>query len=315
MNAHVSACSIVVPVYLNEPTIAGVVGQLDELAARIDHPLEVVFVVDGSPDGSLILLRRLLSTPRSFSAQLISLSRNFGAFSAVRAGLAAAEGDIVAIMAADLQEPVSLIERFFDALLTGQYEVAVGRRSSRRDALTTRILARLFWSFFRRFVLRELPPGGVDVFACTRPVIDALVRLDESHSSLIGLLYWLGFNRTEIAYERQTRPAGRTSWSFRRRFRYLLDSVFSFSDLPITLLVAVGILGIGTSLVAAAVVLLAWAAGQVHVAGYTPIMLGLAFATSSILFGLGMIGSYVWRTYENSKDRPNWVPMSHERFP
>ena len=114
--------SVVVPVYLNEPTLGLLVERLEDLADELDDNLEVVFVVDGSPDGSIVLLRRLLSEERRFSSQLISLSRNFGSFSAVRAGLAAAEGDYIAMMAADLQEPVSLVRDFFRGLAGGAAE-------------------------------------------------------------------------------------------------------------------------------------------------------------------------------------------------
>jgi polyisoprenyl-phosphate glycosyltransferase len=274
-----------------------------------------VFVVDGSPDGSLVLLRRLLADERRFSSQLIALSRNFGAFAATRVGLAAARGESVAVMAADLQEPASLIHDLFGALQTGEHDVALGVRTSRPDPWRTRLTSRWYWALYRRFVQREMPKGGVDIFACKRAVVERLVRLDESHTSIIGLLFWLGFRRVEIPYERQAREHGKSSWTLRRRMRYFLDSVFSFTDLPVLLITTIGVVGVALSLVAAAVVFIAWVSGSVNVAGYTPLMLMVAFASSSILLALGIIGSYVWRTYENTKGRPGAIPMSHERFP
>lgn len=306
--------SVVVPVYLNEATLATLVDRLGELTRRLKRPLEVVFVVDGSPDASLLVLRRLLDENATFSSQLISLSRNFGSFSAIRAGLAVAEGEFVAIMAADLQEPISLLDDFFAALETGEHDVAVGVRTSRSDPLGSRGSARIFWGLFRRLAQKEIPSGGVDVFACTRQVAGELVRLEESHTSLIGLLFWLGFRRIEVPYEREPRAVGKTTWKFRRKVRYLLDSLFSFTDLPVTALAVVGFVGVLLSITIAIVVLIASATGNITVAGYAPIMLAVAFGTSSILFGLGLIGSYVWRTYENTKGRPSAIPMTHERF-
>src|SRR5437660_890740 len=125
--------SVVVPVYRNEETLEAVLERLDGLATRLDGPLEAVFVVDGSPDGSLELLRERLASEHRFSAQLIALSRNFGSFSAVKTGLGTARGDFVAVMAADLQEPVSLIEDFFAGLGSGEHDVAVGVRVARND--------------------------------------------------------------------------------------------------------------------------------------------------------------------------------------
>jgi hypothetical protein len=96
--------------------------------------------------------------------------------------------------------------------------------------------------------------------------------------------------------------------------RYLLDSIFSFTDLPITAIMVVGAVGVAVSSVWSIIVIVAWAAGKINVPGYTPLMLALFFVTSTVLIALGLVGSYVWRTYENSKGRPSVVPMTHERF-
>jgi polyisoprenyl-phosphate glycosyltransferase len=313
-SAQRSLYSVVVPVYRNEETLAAVVERLDGLADELDGTLEAVFVVDGSPDASLLVLRRLLSQKRRFSAQLIALSRNFGSFSAVRAGLAAAEGEYLAMMAADLQEPVSLVRDFFRGLAGGEHDIAIGVRTARDDPVRDMLPARIFWWLYRRLVQREIPRGGVDVFGCTRQVADQLLRLEESHTSLVGLLYWVGFRRLEVPYARQPRLIGTSGWGFRRKMRYLVDSIFSFTDLPITAIIVLGAIGVAVSSVWSVVVIVAWAAGRINVPGYTPLMLALFFVTSTILIALGLVGSYVWRTYENSKGRPGVVPMSHERF-
>jgi glycosyltransferase involved in cell wall biosynthesis len=306
--------SVVVPVYGNEGTIPLLLERLADLAARSDGRMEAVFVVDGSPDASLLLLRRLL--PESgLTAQLVTLSRNYGSFSAIRAGLAVARGEYAAVMAADLQEPVSLVEDIFARLSTGEYDVAVGVRSARNDPALSSVASRAFWGFYRRYVQKELPAGGVDMFGCTRQVVTELLRLDESHTSLVGLLYWLGFRRAEVPYERQEREHGTSGWTLRKKLRYMNDSIFSFTDLPITVLITAGFLGVVVSICAGIAVFVAWATGNVKVAGYTPLMLMLFLLCSSILLALGIVGSYVWRTYENSKRRPSAIPMRHEVFP
>src|SRR5215475_2203642 len=139
--------SLVVPVYRNEASIADLVGAIERLS-REGEVFEAVFVVDGSPDRSLELLRDHL--PRaSFHSQVLSLSRNFGSFAAIRAGLAAGSGDIFAVMAADLQEPPELILAFRDALESGRYDVAVGYRDSRSDPLRDRLFSAAFWGLYR----------------------------------------------------------------------------------------------------------------------------------------------------------------------
>jgi glycosyltransferase involved in cell wall biosynthesis len=305
--------SVVVPVYGNAETIPALLERLDQLARELDGPMEGVFVVDGSPDGSLVLLRRLLGEC-GFASQLIAHSRNFGSFAAIRTGFAAARGDYVAAMAADLQEPAALVQTFFGYLESGDYDVAVGRRVGRADPRTTMLLSRVFWSLYRRWVHREIPAGGVDIFGCTRQVVGELVRLGESRSSLVGLLYWLGFRRVEVPYTRSERIAGRSGWSIRRKLAYFLDSVFSFTDVPVTILVLIGAIGGLVTVLASIVVIVARVTGTIHQTGYTPLMLVILLSTFALLFGLGIVGSYVWRTYENSKGRPGAVAMTHESF-
>ena len=306
--------SVVVPVYRNAETLEALLDRFDELAGTLSGRLEAVFVIDGSPDESAAMLTRALPLRTMFDSQLLELSRNFGSFSAIQAGLGAARGEFVAVMAADLQEPTSLIEDFFATLTTGGYDVAVGVRVERDDPGGSATASRLFWWLYRSLVQPELPPGGVDVFACTGPVVRQLVGLRESHTSLVGLLYWLGFRRAEVPYARQARPAGKSAWSLRKRLRYLQDSIYSFTSLPIAAITVVGAVGVVASLAYAAVTFGFWASGRIDVQGYTPLMLAILFMASSVLIGLGIVGSYVWRTYENSKRRPPAITRSHERF-
>jgi glycosyltransferase involved in cell wall biosynthesis len=306
--------SVVVPVYKNAATLPAVVDRLADIASRLDAPLEAVFVVDGSPDDSLAILRELLpSAP--IPSQLVALSRNFGSFPAIGQGLERARGEFVAVMAADLQEPAELIERFFDALRGGDVDVAVGRREGRDDPVGSRLTSGLFWSLYRRSVNRELPPGGVDIFACTRAVAQTVTSLRESHSSLVGLLYWVGYRRVEVPYARLPRSEGTSGWTLKKKLAYLSDSVYSFTALPIKALVWIGALGMALTVVVAIVVLAFWLRGDVTVDGYVPMMLAILFSAFVSLWGLGVVGDYVWRTFENSKARPPAIVMSHEDWP
>lgn len=305
--------SVVVPVYGNRDTVGSLIDRLEDLAGGLDGPLEAVFVVDGSPDDSFeVLQERLAASP--LPTQLLSHSRNFGSFAAIRTGMAAARGDFLGVMAADLQEPPELMREFFSALAGGLADVAVGRRLGRGDPALSGGLARAYWGLYRRWVIREIPPGGVDVFAVTRRVAERLGDLRESHSSLVGLLYWVGFRRVEIPYTRLARASGASGWTLRRKVRYLSDSVYSFTDLPVRLLTGIGAFGTVFTTLVGLVVFVAWATGNVTASGYTPLMLVLLLATFVILFALGIVGSYVWRIYENSKGRPNAIVASAEVF-
>ena len=306
--------SVVIPVYRNADTISDLVEELARLQSRLSEPLEAVFVVDGSPDQSFALLREGLRRA-GLRSELVLLSRNFGAFAAIRMGLALASGRYFAVMSADLQEPVELVEQFFRVLGRGDVDIVLGRRQGRRDPLATRLSSGLFWWCYRRLVQPEMPGGGVDVFGCTQQVRDLLLQLEEAHSSLVGQLIWLGFRREFVDYVRQSRRAGKSAWTLRKKIDYMLNSIFSFTDLPITLLALVGSLGILASIVLSVIVFTAWAAGWISVAGYTPLMLGLLFSTSAGLLGLGIVGIYVWRIFENTKQRPLAIPLLRESFP
>jgi glycosyltransferase involved in cell wall biosynthesis len=304
--------SIVVPVYRNEDTLDALVERLEHLAETLDGPLEMVFVVDGSPDGSTAALTDLLPCS-PLPSQLLEHSRNFGSFPAIRAGIEAARGEYIGVMAADLQEPPELMSAFFTALRAGA-DVAVGRRVGRADPALSAWGSRLFWAAYRRTVNRDIPPGGVDVFACTRTVAQELVSLSEAHTSLVGLLYWVGFTRVEVPYERAERPSGTSAWTLAKKLKYLRDSVFAFTGLPIRALMALGIVGALATLIGGIVVFACWATGAITEVGYTPLMLTTLLSTFLILMGLGVVGSYVWRTYENTKQRPSSVVKSRREY-
>ena len=305
--------SIVVPVYRNEGSIPTLVARIEAMSRARDGALEAVFVVDGSPDGSLAALRSALAQS-TVDAQLLSLSRNFGSFSAVRAGLVVARGEMIAVMAADLQEPAEVVSEFFDALASGSCDIAIGQREGRADPTAAAAASRVYWAAYRRLVNPDIPPGGVDVFGCTREVADQIGRFNESQTSLIGILYWIGYRRRYFPYVRQAREHGSSAWTIGRKLRYLFDSIYAFTDLPILLLQVIGFFGFVGSIVLGLIIFVVWLMGGITQPGYTPIMIVILGSTSIILLGLGVVGSYVARGYENSKGRPISIVASHERF-
>lgn len=305
--------SLVIPVYRNEGNIPPLLAALSVLHEQIDDELEVVLVVDGSPDRSALLLERELPK-MPFRSQLLQLSRNFGSFSAILAGLKAGRGERFAVMAADLQEPPSLILDFNRILSSEPVDVVVGRRVGRDDGRFSGLASNAFWSLYRRLVIKEIPPGGVDVFGCTAQVRDLLVRLQENNSSLVALLYWAGFRRQEVPYTRAKREIGTSAWTFSKKLRYLNNSIFGFTDLPIRALTYVGLAGLLTSMLLGIVVLWARISGAVDVPGYAATVLIVTFFGGLNSLGLGVVGNYVWRSFENTKGRPTFVVATQVAF-
>jgi glycosyltransferase involved in cell wall biosynthesis len=301
--------SIVIPIYKNADGIRALLDALSVLEFS-GEGVEVVFVVDGSPDNSFDVLRSALPGFK-FRWQLLELSRNFGSFTAIRQGLSCARGRYFAAIAADLQEPPELIQKFFCVLKDDQADVVVGVRTGRNDPALTSFTSSLFWRFYRFFVMKDVPIGGVDVFGCNRVFRDALLSLKERNSFLIGQLFWIGFRRAEISYCRRARQIGKSAWTVWRRIDYMFDAIFSFSDLPIKLLMLIGFLG---SLIASFLGLLiafAWLMGWIAVKGYAPIMLAIAGLGSLLTLGQGILGYYIWRIAEDTKQRPPTFILRH----
>jgi glycosyltransferase involved in cell wall biosynthesis len=305
--------SIIVPIYRNEANIPSLMERLAAVCSDVGVATEVVFVVDGSPDGSGLRLAEALPK-QAFRSQLLTLSRNFGSFNAIRAGLHSARGRAYGVIAADLQEPPELLLHFARELLADTCDVCVGKRTGRHDAPISRGLSNLFWMIYRRFIQPQMPPGGLDVFGCNKKVRDVLLGLREANSSLVGQLIWVGYRRKDIPYERQERLVGKSGWTFGRKWKYMADSVYSFTDLPIRLLTTVGLLGAAGIVVASLIIIGVWLSGVIDVPGYTALMLAVLFVGFTNIIGLGVVGNYVWRCFENSKQRPLHIVMSQSEY-
>ena len=305
--------SLIIPVYKNELNIPSLIEAIRNMHKELLNDLEVVFVVDGSPDKSYEILKNSLEK-EDFSSKLVLLSRNFGSFPAIRTGLEVATGKYFAVMAADLQEPPELAIEFFRTLKNEPIDVTIGTRDGRDDPFFSQLASNLFWNFYKKFVVTDMPTGGIDVFGCNKAFRDSLLKLDESHSSLIAQIFWLGFRRKQVYYKRQERELGVSAWTLKKKITYMMDSIFSFTDLPIKLLTRIGAFGIVIFGILGTITLISKLAGLVSVPGYTAMFLAVGFFGAINLFGLGIIGSYAWRTYENTKSRPLSVVLSVEKF-
>jgi hypothetical protein len=242
-----------------------------------------------------------------FKSQIIIHSKNFGSFAAITTGLKYDNSEYSSTYSADCQEPTSLIENFYEILEKDKVDVVFGQRLERQDNILSKIFSNLFWKIYRATIDSDMPKGGVDIFGCNRAFRNELVKLEESRSSLIALAFWLGFERRTVKYSRLAREAGKSTWTFRKKLNYFLDSLFSFTDLPIRVLLSGGAIGVILSLVLGSVILILSLYGDIKVPGYSPTVLLILFFGALNIFGIGLVGSYAWRAYENSKKRPNAV--------
>ena len=299
--------SLVIPLYKSEEGLSRLLAELVKLQQHLlPEPFEAVFVVDGSPDRChQILAEQLPVVP--LRSQLITLSRNFGSFAAIAAGLSSASGDLFAVLAADLQEPPELVLEFARILLANEADVCFGVREGRSDPWFTELMSTAFWNLYRRFVIRDMPPGGVDIFACNQVVRAELLLLPEVNSNLIALLFWIGFRRKFVSYHRMPRLEGKSAWTFSKKLKYSFDSIFNFTDLPIQWLLATGVGTSALSIVLGLIVLWGRLHGSIPIAGYTPIVLMIMFFGGLTALGLGIVGQYLWLSLQNVRQRPNFI--------
>jgi glycosyltransferase involved in cell wall biosynthesis len=309
----VTVLSLIIPVYRNEANLPRLLDELSRINIALKAQLEVVFAVDGSPDRSYEILRERLRDA-SFQSTLLLLSRNFGSFSAITAGMEAARGEYFAAIAADLQEPPELAIRFLEILSSDEADVVFGSRERRSDPILSEMASSLFWFLFRRYVIPDMPRGGVDVFGCNMAVRDRLLSLRESNTNLIALLFWMGFRRRYVPYERRARQEGKSAWTLRKKLRYSVNSLFNFTDIPITLLFYCGGWALLFAIIGIITVSVARITGRIHVPGYTPIVLSIMFFGAITTLGLGVLGQYLWLTLQNTRQRPNYIVCDVRRF-
>ena len=230
--------SLIVPVYKNEANIDDVIEAINaSIASQVRSKFEVIFVIDGSPDRSRDLLFALLQR-QEWPSQLIALSRNFGAFSAIRTGLTFATGKAIAVMATDLQDPANLVAMFWEILAEQGIDVVCGQRMARHDGLLTGLASAVFWWVYRKCIFAEAPAGGVSIFAFNSRVKESILSISAPNNSMFSQVMWVGFKRKFVPYMRQARKAGRSAYTFRRKLLYALDlpsfvfrSAYPFSNL------------------------------------------------------------------------------------
>jgi glycosyltransferase involved in cell wall biosynthesis len=305
--------SIVVPVYNEE-------GNVEELARRIAGimrnldgrpPFELIFVNDGSKDGTLSALRRVAREIRE--SVVVNLSRNFGHQLAATAGIDTARGDAVILMDGDLQDPPELIGDFIAKWHEGYDVVYAVRRSRQGESYFKRVTARIFYRMVRRMTKVDIPLDTGDFRLMSRRVVEALRRTRERHRFLRGLVSWLGYNQIGIEYDRDPRFSGNTKYPLSKMLRFAIDGVTAFSDVPLRL---ASLLGFVTSIVAFAVGLFEIALRiftGYNLPGYTSTIFAILFLGGVQLIGIGILGEYIGRIYDEIKGRPLYLVADVER--
>lgn len=302
-----SKISLIIPCYNEALALIPFMEEVDTIVTSMPHDtFEMIFVDDGSRDGTLAVLRGLAA--ENPSIQYLSFSRNFGKESAMLAGLQASTGDYVAIMDADLQDPPSLLPQMLSAVREEGYDCAGTRRVSRKGEPPIRsFFARMFYRTINWVSETKLVDGARDYKLMSRPVVDALLNLPEYHRFSKGLYEWVGFSTKWIEFENVERVAGETKWSFWKLFKYSIEGIVGFTTMPLSLASMLGVFFMFASAACIIFLCLRQLLWHESVSGWTSMACIIIFFCGVQLFSLGIIGLYLAKTYMEVKRRPHFI--------
>lgn len=302
---NIRKLSIIIPVYCNQDNLLPLYDDLKEkVFDKIDYQYELILVNDGSVDQSYEIIRKLAD--KDSNVKGISLSRNFGSHAAMLCGLVESNGDCAVIKAADLQEPSEMILEMVKEW-KAENNVVLAVREGREEGFFQIFFANVYYWLVRKFALKNMPKKGFDVYLLDRKVIEVLKNLDERNSALTGQILWSGFKTKEIYYVRQARKIGKSKWTLAKKIRLVMDTLFSFSAIPITVVSSIGVLSFLGALIWAMVVFCLKMFNQISVSGWTTLFIFNLFSFGIIMFTLGILGNYLWRTFDASRNRPPYI--------
>jgi glycosyltransferase involved in cell wall biosynthesis len=294
--------SLISPAFNESANLGALYERLAAAMAAVGVDWEWIVVDDHSRDNTFDVLRAL--TARDPRVRGVRLARNSGSHVAITCGLHLAKGDAAIMLAADLQDPPETIRAMLERWRAGAEVVWATRRERPGDRTHSGFAAVYYWIMRRVVGMKEMPERGADFFLIGKPVLDAFRQFRERNVSVLALITWIGFRQETIEYDKQPRTAGRSGWTLARKVKLVVDSIVSFTDLPIrlcwyggaallALAVVVGVIGIAQLPTLGAALLL-----------MLSVVLGLAGLQ---LIALGLIGEYVWRTLDEARGRPQYL--------
>jgi glycosyltransferase involved in cell wall biosynthesis/carbonic anhydrase/acetyltransferase-like protein (isoleucine patch superfamily) len=300
-------CLSIITFFLNEAdNLPHLKERLFSVLDRSEMETECVLVDDHSTDASReIALRWVAERPRT---TYLRLSRNFGSHAAIAAGLKYATGDCAVVMAADLQDPPEVIPALLERWREGNDVVWACRSGRAGESPATRAASKIYYRLMRWFALPEMPAEGADFVLLGRSVIDAYNAIAEKHTSVFAVILWMGFRQSSVAYVKQARHAGQSRWTPAKKLRLAIDSIVSFSDLPIRALSLLGLLMATGGLLYGAIVVVGRLSGRaIAGTGFAALMTALLVGQGLILIMLGILGEYLWRTFDQVRGRPKFI--------
>ncbi|MGH0858338.1 MULTISPECIES: glycosyltransferase family 2 protein [unclassified Bacillus cereus group] len=297
--------SVVVPMYFEEEVAQECYNRLKSVMLQNNINYEFVFVNDGSTDRTMEILSEIAAN--DYRTKIVNFARNFGHQVAVTAGIAAAKGDAIVIIDADLQDPPEVIPELIAKWEEG-YEVVYAKRKQRKGETWFKLLtAKYFYKFLNYMSDIDIPKDTGDFRIIDRKIADVFNQMTERNRFIRGMMSWVGFRQTYVEYERDERFAGETKYPLKKMIKFASDGIIAFSTKPLRIVMSLGLLSVLISIIVLLYTITVKIFGHGTQTGWASIMVAITFFSGIQLLGLGIVGQYIARIYDESKNRPIYI--------
>ena len=299
--------SIIIPCYFNGENIPITKQRLleNETLFESDVTFEYVMVDDGSKDNTVEELIKF-KNEQPGKVKIIKLAGNVGSYNAILAGMNYATGDCCVVIAADLQDPPELMAKMYGHWKNG-IKLVVGNRADRDESFFQKAFSNTYHKLIQKFALKNIPDGGFDYVFFDKQLKDEVVKINEKNTNTLYLLAWLNYDMVCIPYTRVKREVGKSRWTLQKKIKLFIDSFISFSYAPLKFISITGITLGFIALIYSLVIIVLKFSGSIEPSGWSSMMVVILFVSSFQMIGLGIIGEYVWRNLEASRQRPVYV--------
>lgn len=298
--------SLILPVYNEEENIKNLHSRISQVMEKLGNNYELIFINDGSSDSTPHLLTQLHTENKQ--VKIINFSRNFGHQTAVTAGLNYTQGEIIAVLDADLQDPPEVLPNFFEKIQEG-YDVVYAIRKNRKEKQSMKFMYSFFYRLLKIVANIDIPLDSGDFCVMRRNVVDAINSLPERNRFVRGLRSWVGFKQIGLAYERDMRRGGKSKYSMSKLMKLAFDGIFSFSYVPLQTMFYVGLASLIVSFIGSviAVYMRFFTTAYKQVPGFATTIILIMFVGGVQLFSLGIMGEYMRRVYDEVKQRKPYI--------
>lgn len=302
-----SRLSIIMPCYFNEENIPVTTRELiaNEANFESDVELEYVFIDDGSKDNTLCELLKF-KEQYPHKVKVVKLSGNFGSYNAILAGMKYATGDCSVVLTADLQDPPELIPKMVSYWKKG-VKLVIANRTDREEPWMQKKISNFYHNAMKKVAIKNIPSGGFDLILFDRQLREEVVRINEKNTNTLYLLTWLQYDYVCIPYVRRKRKIGKSRWTLQKKIKLFIDSFVAFSYFPIRVITVSGIIFGLIAFLYGIFIIAAKIFGLIPVQGWATVMAVILFVSSFQMLALGVLGEYIWRTLDASRNRPNYV--------